>query len=117
MNVLPSAVMSWPHTGVALNTETPKSPCSARQPQQVLHVKRFVEAEGRLHLGDDLGGGFRRHEQIDRIAWDDVDQPEHDEGDAEQDWDGLEDAGGRRRRTFVAAPVTGRRMLQRSNCS
>ena len=33
MKVLPSAATSWPHTGVALNTDRPKSPRSARPSQ------------------------------------------------------------------------------------
>ena len=64
----------------------------AHQPKQVLNVERLVEAEGGFHLRDDFGRGFRRHQQVDRIAGHDMDQAEHDEGHAEQDGDGLQDA-------------------------
>jgi hypothetical protein len=45
-------------------------------------------------LGDHGGRGLGRHQQVDRVAGHDVDQAEHDQGDAQQDRDGLDDAAG-----------------------
>ena len=64
------------------------------EPEQVLHVERLVEAECLLHLGDHLGRGLGWHQKVDRIAGDDVNKAEHDQRDAQQDGNGLDDTTG-----------------------
>ena len=55
-------------------------------------MKRFIEAEGGFHLRDDFGGGFGRHEHVDGVARDNMHKAEDDQGDPEQNGDGLEES-------------------------
>ena len=83
-----------PHRGRVEHRQPEVAAQRPAEPEQVLHVERLVEAERLLHLGDHLGRGLGRHQQVDRIAGDDVHKAEHDQRDAQQDGNGLDDTAG-----------------------
>ena len=95
MKVLPSAVINWPHTGLALNTETPKSPCSARSSQSRYCIYSGLSKPNAAFIcamtSGEASGGIS---MSIGIAGHDVHQAEHDQGHAEQDRDGLENSAG-----------------------
>ena len=93
--VLPSAVIKLaPHRRRVEHRQAEVAAQRTAEPEQILQVERLVEAERGLHLGDHLGRGLGRHQQVDRVAGHDVDQAEHDQRDPEQDRDCLDDAAG-----------------------